>query len=155
KGATVGSVVATKGAVVPAAVGVDIGCGMCAVKLRGVTSVRLEGKLAALRHSIERSVPVGFEANRAVGADVETWEGWGRFGGLHPRAQGLKRRAMQQLASLGGGNHFIEVCLDTQDDVWVMLHSGSRNIGKSLAEFHIDKAKGLLKQMFIQLPDPD
>src|SRR5271166_5386632 len=67
KGATVGSVVATKGAVVPAAVGVDIGCGMCAVQLKGVRTARLEGKLAALRHSIERAIPVGFESNRHVG----------------------------------------------------------------------------------------
>jgi tRNA-splicing ligase RtcB (3'-phosphate/5'-hydroxy nucleic acid ligase) len=155
KGATVGSVVATKGAVVPAAVGVDIGCGMCAVKLEGVKSSRLDGKLAELRHQIERSIPVGFNSNRRVGPDVEAWPGWANFADLHPKAQGLQGKARAQLSSLGGGNHFIEICLDTEDNVWVMLHSGSRNIGKSLAEFHIDKAKGLLKKMMVSLPDPD
>lgn len=155
KGATVGSVVATKGAVIPAAVGVDIGCGMGAVKLAGLNSARLDGKLPALRHSIERAIPVGFESNREVGADVEAWPAWADFGGLHPRAQGLKRKAMQQLSSLGGGNHFIELCVDSRDGLWIMLHSGSRNIGKSLAEFHIDRAKGMLKKLFVELPDPD
>lgn len=155
KGATVGSVVATEGAVVPAAVGVDIGCGMCAVKLKGVRSSRLDGKLATLRAEIERSVPVGFAQNRDPDARAQNWARWAEFGDLHERAQGLKGKALRQLGSLGGGNHFIEVCLDTEDGVWVMLHSGSRNIGKSLAEYHIDSAKGLMKQMFVSLPDPD
>jgi tRNA-splicing ligase RtcB len=155
KGATVGSVIATEGAVVPAAVGVDIGCGMCAVKLEGVTSARLDGKLAKMRAEIERSVPVGFNENRDPDARAQNWARWADFGELHKRAQGLKNKALRQLGSLGGGNHFIEVCLDAEDGVWVMLHSGSRNIGKSLAEYHIDSAKGLMKKMFISLPDPD
>ncbi|MBI2386810.1 MAG: RtcB family protein [Elusimicrobia bacterium] len=155
KGATVGSVIATENAVVPAAVGVDIGCGMCAVKLEGVTSSRLEGKLAELRSNIERAVPVGFHENRDPDAYSRNWARWADFGGLHERVQGLKGKALRQLGSLGGGNHFIEVCLDSADGVWVMLHSGSRNIGKSLAEHHIDSAKGLMRKMFVSLPDPD
>jgi tRNA-splicing ligase RtcB len=134
---------------------VDIGCGMCAVKLEGVKSLRLEGTLAQLRSNIERSVPVGFNQNRDPDPRAQNWERWADFGGLHKRAQGLKGKALRQLGSLGGGNHFIEVCLDTEDNVWVMLHSGSRNIGKSLAEYHIDSAKGLMKKMFVSLPDPD
>lgn len=155
KGATVGSVVATIGAIVPAAVGVDIGCGMCAVKLEGVKSARLDGKLAELRANIERSVPVGFKENRDPDPRAQTWARWADFGELHKRAQPLKSKALKQLGSLGGGNHFIEICLDTEDNVWVMLHSGSRNIGKSLAEYHITSAKGLMRKMFVDLPDPD
>lgn len=153
-GATVGSVVATRGAVCPAAVGVDIGCGMMAIKLNGVKAEHL-GNLAELRHSIERSVPVGFEANRKMDDDVESWGGWGKFELLHQGVQGLKRKAMLQMGSLGGGNHFIEVCLDTNNEVWIMLHSGSRNIGKSIAEKYIDDAKSLMGRMYISLPDPD
>jgi tRNA-splicing ligase RtcB len=155
KGATVGSVIATEGAVVPAAVGVDIGCGMCAVKLKGVTSSRLDGKLPELRRQIERSVPVGFNENRDPDTRAQNWSRWADFSELHSGVQGLKTKALRQLGSLGGGNHFIEVCVDTEDNVWVMLHSGSRNIGKSLAERHIGSAKGLMKKMFIDLPDPD
>jgi len=155
KGATVGSVIATEGAVVPAAVGVDIGCGMCAVKLKGVTSSRLDGKLAELRAQIERSVPVGFNQNRDPDPRAQSWTRWAEFGDLHKGVQDLKNKALRQLGSLGGGNHFIEVCVDTEDNVWVMLHSGSRNIGKSLAERHILSAKGLMKKMFVSLPDPD
>lgn len=154
-GATVGSVVATKGAICPAAVGVDIGCGMMAVKLdlSAENKDLLHAKLAEIRHSIERSIPVGFQANRDITEEVMSW---GCNNGF-PKHLGEKdtRRAVQQLGSLGGGNHFIEICLDTENNVWVMLHSGSRNIGKVLAEKHIDKAKGLMKQMFIGLPDPD
>ncbi len=155
KGATVGSVIATEGAVVPAAVGVDIGCGMCAVKLEGVKSSRLDGKLSELRSNIERSVPVGFNENRDPDGRAREWKRWADFDGLHKKVQDLKGKALRQLGSLGGGNHFIEVCLDSEDNVWVMLHSGSRNIGKSLAERHIDSAKGLMKKMFVSLPDPD
>lgn len=154
KGATVGSVIATKGAVCPAAVGVDIGCGMAAMQLKDVTSQHL-GDIAALRHQIERSIPVGFFANKTIGVDVERWDGWQEWLFLHPKCQGLGNKAKEQLGSLGGGNHFIEVCLDTNDGVWILLHSGSRNIGKSLADAHINTAKDLMKKMFISLPDPD
>lgn len=148
KGATIGSVVATKGAVCPAAVGVDIGCGMIAVKTNLIAAEVAE-KVREIRYSIERSIPVGFEYNRVLTTEVQSWQGWKSFTGPD------LKKAIEQLGSLGGGNHFIEVCLDKENNVWIMLHSGSRNIGKVLAEKHIDKAKGLMKQMFISLPDPD
>ena len=151
-GATVGSVVAAKGAVMPAAVGVDIGCGMAAVKVKGVKADHLGDNLKDLRHSIERSVPVGFNEHREGETNLSMWSTWGN---LHTKCQGLKSKAQRQLGTLGGGNHFVEVCLDTENNVWIMLHSGSRNIGKSLAEAHIDTAKGLMRKMFISLPDPN
>lgn len=155
KGATVGSVVATQGAVIPAAVGVDIGCGMGAIKLRSTRSGELDGKLADLRRAIERAVPVGFNENRSALPEARDWKGWGHFGELHERAQELKGKAQHQLGSLGGGNHFIEVCLDDNDEVWVMLHSGSRHIGNKLATFHINEAKGVMRRLSVSLPDPD
>lgn len=154
KGATVGSVVATLGAVSPASIGVDIGCGIMALKTTFKSGV-LAGILPELRHSIERSIPVGFNSNLVISKEVDEWQGWESFTELHRKIQGLKKRAGEQLCSLGGGNHFIEVCLDTEDNVWLMLHSGSRNIGKSLAEIYIDDAKSLMRKMFISLPDPD
>lgn len=153
-GATVGSVLATKGAVIPAAVGVDIGCGMAAVRL-ALRSAALEGRLPALRQAIERTVPVGFERHREVAPSARAWPGWASFKDVHPKAQGLLRRAMEQLGTLGGGNHFIEICLDTEGKVWVMLHSGSRRLGKSLADIHIHEAKGIARRMMARLPDPD
>lgn len=160
KGATVGSVVATKGAVIPAAVGVDIGCGMCAVKTDLNPNI-VQEKIQEIRHSIERSIPVGHESNKRLTTSVEAWSGWQGFDALnasnkHRKGHNtLKTIAVNQLGSLGGGNHFIEVCLDTDNVVWIMLHSGSRNIGKSLAEIHMSEAKDDMKKMFIKLPDPD
>lgn len=159
KGATVGSVVATKGAICPAAVGVDIGCGMAAVKTDLNANI-VRDNIKRIRQSIERSIPVGHESNRSVSDSVNKWKGWKEFERLSVVGQDKDHkemigRAMSQLGSLGGGNHFIEVCLDTEDNVWIMLHSGSRNIGKVIAERHIDKAKGLMKQMFVSLPYPD
>lgn len=151
-GATVGSVVATKGAVCPAAVGVDIGCGMIAAKIANLKADEL-GNLTHLRHSIERSIPLGFDVNKRITAEVEAWGGWAKFDNLSQR-HGLDK-TKSQLGSLGGGNHFIEVCLDTYGDVWVVLHSGSRGIGNKLATGHIESAKDLMKRMFIDLPDPD
>ena len=152
-GSTVGSVVATKGAICPAAIGVDISCGMAAMRL----TLRADDlkDVAGLRHSIERAVPVGFNAHKEVAADVDAWPGWQRFLTLHPAVQGLGQKARHQVATLGGGNHFIEVCRDTEGAVWLVLHSGSRHIGKSLADAHIEEAKGLMKKFFIDLPDPD
>ena len=152
KGATIGSVIATKGAVIPAAVGVDIGCGMMAVKT-SLIAAEIAEKIAEIRHSIERSIPVGFQANRECTKEVSAWYARADIpGGISHKD--FERSALQ-LGSLGGGNHFIEICLDRDNNVWIMLHSGSRNIGKVLAEKHIDKAKGIMKQMFINLPDPD
>jgi tRNA-splicing ligase RtcB (3'-phosphate/5'-hydroxy nucleic acid ligase) len=159
-GATVGSVIATKGAIIPAAVGVDLGCGMMAVKT-DLNADLVQEKVKQIRHSIERSVPVGHNSNRQLTKTAEAWSGWQNWKNLaatqtHRKGiASLQATAMSQLGSLGGGNHFIELCLDTDNNVWIMLHSGSRNIGKSLAEIHITKAKGIMKQMFISLPDPD
>lgn len=150
-GATVGSVVATKGAICPAAVGVDIGCGMMAAKLPLDYKVVCD-KLPELRHSIERSIPVGFNGNKRLESTVENWEGWGLW--TRPM-DALYQNAKAQMGSLGGGNHFIEICLDTENNVWVMLHSGSRGVGNKIASRHIEKAKGIMKQLFIGLPDPD
>ncbi len=149
KGATVGSVIAMRQAICPAAVGVDIGCGMEGVK----TSLRAEDlpdDLRPLRAQIERDVPVGFHGHDSA-VDVDrlslgnrNWSGfWGRFSSLHEGVQQLETRAHKQMGTLGGGNHFIEICLDDEGAVWVMLHSGSRNIGKELAERHMSIARGL------------
>lgn len=160
KGATVGSVIATKGAIVPAAVGVDIGCGMMALKLEIEPGLVLD-KVKEIRHSIERSIPVGHNSNKEPSQKVLIWEGWSQWSELyaaqnHKRGvESLKTTAMNQMGSLGGGNHFIELCQDTEGAVWVMLHSGSRNIGKSLAEIHISAARDEMKKMFITLRDPD
>ncbi len=154
KGATVGSVVATRGAISPAAVGVDIGCGMMAIKTDLDPRV-VQDKVAEIRQSIERSVPVGHLCNEKTTKTVRDWYGWERFEMLTHWDQFAKSKAVSQLGTLGGGNHFIELCLDQDNNVWIMLHSGSRNIGKMVAERHMDGAKDLMKKMFIHLPDPD
>ncbi len=154
KGALVGSVLATKEAIIPAAVGVDIGCGMCAVKTT-FTADQLEGKLKKIRQDIEAAIPVGFNENKDAEKPVTNWQGWRDFSELHRGVQHLEGKALKQMGSLGGGNHFIEVCLDTENTVWLMLHSGSRHIGNKLAECHIDTAKELAKLAQTRLPDPD
>ncbi len=154
KGALVGSVVATKDAVIPAAVGVDIGCGMAAIKMPFVAD-QLEGKLKKIRLDIEAAIPVGFNENKDIEKAVTNWQRWADFKELHPGVQDLNRKAMRQMGSLGGGNHFIEVCLDTENQVWLILHSGSRNIGNVLAQCHISTAKALAKMTNTHLPDPD
>lgn len=153
KGALVGSVIATKDAVIPAAVGVDIGCGMAALKTPFQGS-QLEGKLKKIRQEIEANIPVGFAENKEVEKKVTNWQGWQSFKELHSGIQRLEGKALKQLGSLGGGNHFIELCLDTEDYVWLMLHSGSRHIGNQLAECHIFTAKELAKLADCKLPDP-
>ncbi|MBP0004298.1 MAG: RtcB family protein [Cyanobacteria bacterium SBC] len=154
KGALVGSVIATKDAIIPAAVGVDIGCGMCAVKTPFVAA-QLEGNLKQIRRDIEAAIPVGFNSNKTVDKSVNNWQGWREFNDLHPGVQDVSDKAMKQMGSLGGGNHFIEVCLDTEENVWLMLHSGSRNIGNRLAQCHISTAKKLLQLSDTRLNDPD
>lgn len=154
KGALVGSVIATKEAIIPAAVGVDIGCGMAAVKTP-FTAAQLEGKLKKIRQDIESTIPVGFNDNKNIEKTVTNWQGWQDFKDLHKGVQNLDSKAMKQMGSLGGGNHFIEVCLDTEDQVWLMLHSGSRHIGNRLAQNHIHTAKDLAKLAETSLPDPD
>src|SRR3954467_4748557 len=127
KGSMVGSVIATKEAVIPATVGVDIGCGMMAVKTPFKSGI-LDGKLKELRLKIEEAIPTGFSAYKESVDESSYWDGWNEFRGLHEGVQDRKAKAMKQLGTLGGGNHFIEVCLDTENFVWLMLHSGSRNI---------------------------
>jgi len=152
KGSMVGSVVATKEAVIPATVGVDIGCGMMAVKTPFKSGI-LDGKLRELRLKIEEAIPTGFSQYRESVDESSDWDGWNEFADLHEGVRDRRAKAMRQLGTLGGGNHFIEVCLDTENLVWLMLHSGSRNIGKELAERHISTAKSLWR--LNELPDPD
>ncbi|GHG75785.1 RtcB family protein [Streptomyces griseocarneus] len=150
KGATVGSVIAMRGAVCPAAVGVDIGCGMSAVKT-SLTANDLPGDLSRLRSKIEEAIPVGFsmhddpvDPRRLHGLPTAGWDDfWGRFDGVAEAVKFRQSRALKQMGSLGGGNHFWELCLDSDNSVWIMLHSGSRNIGKELAEYHIGEARKL------------
>ncbi|MER6460740.1 RtcB family protein [Streptomyces sp. NPDC001228] len=150
KGATVGSVIAMRGAVCPAAVGVDIGCGMSAVKT-SLTANDLPGDLSRLRSKIEQAIPVGrgmhtdpVEPADFHGLATAGWgEFWGRFDGVADAVKFRQERAHQQMGTLGSGNHFVEVCTDTTGAVWLMLHSGSRNIGKELAEHHIGVAQKL------------
>ncbi|MFZ2501378.1 MAG: RtcB family protein [Nocardioides sp.] len=162
KGATVGSVVAMRDAVSPAAVGVDIGCGMQAVRT-SLTLNDLPEDLHPLRLAVEAAIPVGFSSHESapdvkrLGLDQGRYAGWsafwGGFGALHSGVQDREGRAMQQMGTLGGGNHFIELTADEDEQVWLMLHSGSRNIGKELAERHINQAKGLDHNL--DLPDRD
>jgi tRNA-splicing ligase RtcB len=149
KGATVGSVIALRGAVAPAAVGVDIGCGMAAMRTN-LAARDLPDDLKRLRTKIEEAIPVGPNAhgtpvweNASSGIAARGKALMGRFAELAGVVQRLGDRANAQIGTLGGGNHFIEVCIDTAQSVWLMLHSGSRNIGKELAEFHMEKARVL------------
>jgi len=164
KGATVGSVIPTRGAIIPSAVGVDIGCGMAAVR----TTLRaddLPDSLAQLRSGIERSVPVG---NGRGGEHWKLPDGIGTRiarSGLVERLDAIKRKHRTirtdklgcQVGTLGGGNHFIELCLDESDAVWVMLHSGSRGTGNLIGTYFIEQARAQLAQRVLgfHLPDRD
>ena len=153
-GATVGSVVATKNAICPAAVGVDIGCGMMARKT-SIPAERVGSETARkLRHAIEREIPVGFNQRKQPFEEALEW--FRNRSGPHVASGDLVRKAVRQLGSLGGGNHFIEVCVDGDDGLlWLLLHSGSRNVGNSVAQIHIGRAKGAVRRMAESLPDPD
>ncbi|MBI1378160.1 MAG: RtcB family protein [Frankiales bacterium] len=153
KGSTVGSVIATEGAIIPAAVGVDIGCGMAAVDT-GLTSHDLPDTLTGLHGRISGSVPAGVGKGHGD-QDVDVLRVVTRQPATDLAQRGLDRTAREQYGSLGSGNHFVEVCLDERDHVWVVLHSGSRGVGNKLAAAHIKAAQGLMKQWFISLPDPD
>ena len=173
KGATVGSVIATKGAIIPAAVGVDIGCGMNAVRL-SLKATDLPDTLTNVRGEIERMVPVGhdYHTRSRMGSkwhnktdkllnntNQQLDPGMRTILAKHPTIGKMGRdfedRAYRQIGTLGGGNHFIELCLDEADDVWVMLHSGSRNPGNCIGNYFIEKAKKEMERHFIQLPDKD
>jgi tRNA-splicing ligase RtcB len=153
-GSTIGTVIATDGAILPAAVGVDIGCGMCALRFPMHVD-QLGDNLQGLRHAIERSVPTGRDGNSKVTDRAASAFAWLGMPPSIPQENTLVRHARSQLGSLGGGNHFIEMCTDTEQRVWMLLHSGSRHIGKALADTHIAKAKGLMRDRLEGLPDLD
>jgi tRNA-splicing ligase RtcB len=158
KGATVGSVIPTLGAIVPAAVGVDIGCGMIAARTHVTARDASDrGDLAALREGIERAIPLSAgkyntviysDDTAARIADLEDCQG-------ADSAERIAPNWRLQLGSLGSGNHFIEVSLDEEERVWLFLHSGSRGVGNKLAMRHIKIAQELCKRWWISLPDPD
>ncbi len=159
KGATVGSVIPTERAIMPAAVGVDIGCGMAAVRTQlTVDDLRSRGPLAPLREAIERAVPLSAgNYNAKVVATAEP-----RVAALTEAAErgegvdlNVARNWALQLGTLGSGNHFIEITVDELDRVWVFLHSGSRGVGNKIAQRHITIAKKLCEKWWIALPDPD
>lgn len=166
KGATVGSVVPTIGAIVPAAVGVDIGCGMIAARTTLVAS-DLPDNLSAIRSAIERAVPHGRTAERHA-RDKGAWEnapalaveGWSqlvtdfeKICERHPRLKNTNN--LKHLGTLGTGNHFIEICLDEDQRVWFMLHSGSRGVGNAIGTHFISLAKEEMRRWMINLPDQD
>jgi tRNA-splicing ligase RtcB len=165
-GATVGSVIPTKGAIVPAAVGVDIGCGVNAVRLTLGASA-LPESLSRIRGAIESAVPVGFDMHPASKGRGHAREKAAKA--LEQRLKGIAERTPQirsmqkdfdetwvrQLGSLGGGNHFIEVCLDEAQQVWVMLHSGSRGIGNVIGRHFIERARREMERSDTRLPDRD
>lgn len=173
KGATVGSVIPCKGAIIPAAVGVDIGCGMMAVQT-SLTSHHLPEDLSSLRSAIEAAVPHGRtndgrKGDRGAWADLpkDVEKAWATtLHGNKPLADGhaaiveahpkiAKANNVAHLGTLGTGNHFIEICLDEADRVWVMLHSGSRGIGNRIGSYFIERAKREMERWFIHLPDKD
>jgi tRNA-splicing ligase RtcB len=161
-GATVGSVIPTRGAIIPAAVGVDIGCGMNALRL-SLRAEQLPDGLARLRTAIECAVPVGFEERGEGDARREACAPLAR--GLedivsrHPKIAKMQRdpqkKWIRQMGSLGGGNHFIELCLDEDGHLWVMLHSGSRGIGNCIGQYFIAKAREAMLKADLHLPDRD
>ena len=155
-GSTVGSVIATEKAIIPAAVGVDIGCGMNAVRL-SLKASDLPDSLTAVRHQIERDVPLGAGGAHKDKSWSEALPLWSA--GLEAVAPSIGRdtmhRAAAQLGTLGSGNHFIELCLDENQDVWVMLHSGSRGIGNMIGRYYIEQAKREMERYFVTLPDSD
>jgi tRNA-splicing ligase RtcB (3'-phosphate/5'-hydroxy nucleic acid ligase) len=165
-GATVGSVIATKGAIIPAAVGVDIGCGLMAVQT-SLKAVDLPESLRAIRSEIERAVPHGFVTIQgrshkgawsvAPNSVITRWKPLAaRLQAIAEKAPRLKAKDPQsQLGTLGGGNHFIEICLDTEQTVWVMLHSGSRGIGNLIGQTFIELARQDMQRHFVNLPDRD
>ena len=161
-GATVGSVIATRRAIIPAAVGVDIGCGMIARRLSLTANDFDEQRLRKLFNQISRDVPVGFDSHDDRDARTHAAkrfdQGLRRILESHPGVQkrvGKKASWVNQLGTLGGGNHFIEVCLDEADRVWVMLHSGSRGIGNAIGTYFIELARRDAERSQLHLPHRD
>ena len=158
RGATVGSVIPTLGAIIPAAVGVDIGCGMIAVRTQH-TAADLPTERACVRQAIERAIPLSAGgANRKISREhtqvrIDELETMAEEAGFDPAAYAKKWKL--QLGSLGSGNHFIEISLDEEDRVWLFLHSGSRGVGNRIAQHHIKAAEAYCRTNWIQLPDRD
>jgi tRNA-splicing ligase RtcB len=162
-GATVGSVIPTKGAIIPAAVGVDLGCGVAAVQL-SLTGNDLPANLGKIRGAIERAVPVGFDMHKGHGGRREDkarqmQRGLAKIVERNPQIgkmqKDFRETWVRQLGTLGGGNHFIEVCLDESRNVWVMLHSGSRGIGNVIGRYFIERARREMERRDVHLPDRD
>ncbi|MFC4313051.1 RtcB family protein [Steroidobacter flavus] len=165
-GATVGSVIPTKQAIIPAAVGVDIGCGMNAVRLT-LHATDLPDNLAKLRSAVEARVPVGFNQHASDKVRGSSHARQGRvlddrldkIVGKHPGVMKMQRQFARtwvcQLGTLGGGNHFIELCLDEEQRVWVMLHSGSRGVGNVFGRYFIEAARKDMRRHQVNLPDRD
>ena len=161
-GATVGSVIPTRGAIIPAAVGVDIGCGMNALCL-SLVAAQLPDSLARVRAAIERAVPVGFGEHGDPGACRDACAPLAlRLESIvsrHPKIAKMQRdhekKWIRQMGSLGGGNHFVEVCLDEAGHAWVMLHSGSRGIGNCIGQYFIARAREAMLKDDAHLPDRD
>jgi tRNA-splicing ligase RtcB len=155
-GSTVGTVIATEKAVIPAAVGVDIGCGMNAVRL-SLKASDLPDNLKPLRDEIERRVPLGVGGAHDDSTDIGEVTPDLLRTVVEPLYKGdydkFHEKAASQIGSLGSGNHFIEVCIDESQDVWIMLHSGSRGIGNMIGTHYIAKAKRQMEQFFVTLPD--
>jgi tRNA-splicing ligase RtcB len=152
-GATVGSVIPTRDAVIPAAVGVDIGCGMVAAEL-DVTEDQLPDSLEPLLKRIEKAIPAGVGRGHDQAArNAERW--LSEHVPVTDIAGNLTKKAAKQFGTLGSGNHFFELCVDERGRVWIVLHSGSRGIGNLLAQQHIGKARNLAKQLDLRLEDPD
>lgn len=158
RGATVGSVIPTLGAIIPAAVGVDIGCGMIAVRTQH-TAADLPTERASVRQAIERAIPLSAGgANRKISREhtqvrIDELETMAEEAGFDPAAYAKKWKL--QLGSLGSGNHFIEISLDEEDRMWLFLHSGSRGVGNRIAQHHIKAAEAYCRTNCIQLPDRD
>lgn len=165
-GATIGSVIPTLKAVIPAAVGVDIGCGMMAVRTT-LKASDLPDSLAEMRLNIERAIPHGSGKARRGSRDKGTWhhvpdpqerawagmkDGYDEMLAKYPKLS-RKSNQMNQLGTLGGGNHFVEVCLDENDTVWFMLHSGSRGIGNRIGTYFVQLAKQDMERQMRNLPD--
>src|SRR5437899_4582369 len=152
-GATVGSVIPTRNAVIPAAVGVDIGCGMVAAEL-DVTEDRLPDTLEPLLGRIEKAIPAGVgKGHDQVARRADEW-----LAAHEPATEFAADRTskvLKQFGTLGSGNHFFELCVDERARGWVVLHSGSRGIGNQLAQMHIAKARRLAKDLELRLEDPD
>lgn len=174
-GATIGSVIATRGAIIPSAVGVDIGCGIAA-QLTDLTANDMTRGLHHLRHLIESKIPHG----RTDNGGSNDRGAWGDFNGVykklepdlkadvdklrkeldlivakHPKLTKAANRAFIHAGTLGTGNHFVEICLDETDRVWIMLHSGSRGVGNAIGRYFIEKAKEEMRLYHINLPDSD